>query len=117
MDLRKKLSRAPPAEPIVEVKLEQMGVAVAPPKRKKPLAAIQEPYANGVYREPPPGTDRRVQSMEEVLRDERRIDYGAPPRPVEIQRRPKLKVNWYWVAQLVLTALGVALLALIYIKK
>jgi hypothetical protein len=117
MDLRKKLSRAPPAEPIVEVKLEQMGVPTVPLKRKKPIAAIQEPYANGVYREPPPGTDRRVQSMEEVLRDERKIDYGAPPRPVETTRRPKAKINYYWVAQLVLTALGVAMLALIYIKK
>ena len=117
MDLRKKLSRAPPESPVMEVKLEQMVVAIAPPKRKKPLAAIQEPYANGVYREPPAGTDRRVQSMEEVLRDERRIDYGAPPRPVERIPRTRLKINWYWVAQLFLTALGVALLALIYIKK
>lgn len=111
MDLRKKLSRAPPAEPIVEVKLEQMGVAVAPPKRKKPLAAIQEPYANGVYREPPVGTDRRVVTMEEDIKQ--RPDLYAPPRP----QRQKMKINYYWIAQMFLTLIGVALLALIYIKK
>ena len=115
MDLRKKLNRAP-EPPVVEVKLEQMGVPTVPLKRKKPIAAIQEPYANGVYREPPLGTIRKAISLEDDRKQN--PDLYAPPR---IQNnkvpRPRMKINYYWVAQLVLTALGVALLALIYIKK
>ena len=103
--LRSKLSRKPdPIGPEPMRASEKMGPASIPRARRKPIVAPEAPQ---VYY--PPAPTPRTISMADLLDEE--------VAAVQPRIKKKRNINWYWVIQLILSAMGVAFLAMLVIKK